>query len=438
MKNKTMLIIAIVAIIMIIICAILLHIISKYLNSDYLETDFEAQEMYEQQQEIKLLDNKNKYFVVKNILLSITSCIKEINGDMEYDTFEIEENQAMAAFLKEGLEIMNNMLDEQYKTSMNPTEESIVKIANRYNNYDYVIDKVYYCDKFVNMDIYIVEAYLGNEKLNVMIKTDTSNDTFSIFLEDYMKKYNYSNNMKIEDVNIQNTSVQKNQYNQFNYKNITDKAVANYYFENYTNIAKYQTKKAYELLEEEYKNKKFATYNQFENHIKQKENTVNLKGYKIIKGDDYTLYICKDNYNFIYIFKETFIGKYTVQLDDYTIPNKEITTSYEEMNELDKGANCVTKFFEMINMKDYNEAYQKLNNAFKNKKFAKEQDFQEYIKQKTFSINNINIESYSEEADKYIYNVTVTDALENSQEQYNYRIIVNLLEEADFEILFEI
>lgn len=437
MKNKTMIIVLIIVIIVILICLVLLNIINKYSNSDYYETEFENQIAYEQTNKIELLNNKNKYFAVNNILSSFISCIKEINGDMEYDTFMIEKDEAMKAFLDEGINIMNNMLDPLYKSEMNTTRQSLIQMAKKYDNYNLIIDKVYIYDKSVNIDIFIVNAFIGKQQLNIIIKTDSDNEVFSILLEDYMQKYDYNNEKIIG--NIADTAIQQaNENNVYEYKNITDKQMADHYFRNYMNMLKYQPNKAYELLDREYKNIKFSSYNDFERHIKEREHSLNLKEYKVLKGDKYTIYICKDKYDFIFLFKQTELMNYTVQLDDYTIKDDELIKQYEDMDELDKGANSIMQFFEMINMKDYKVAYDKLNEAFKQNNFKNEQNFEEYIKQKTFNVNNVNIKSYELETDTYIYNVTVKDALGSSTQEYIYRIIVNSLENAEFKVTFEI
>ena len=129
---------------------------------------------------------------------------------------------------------------------------------------------------------------------------------------------------------------------------------------------------------------------------------------------------------------------YTVQLDDYTIENKELVEEYNKLRQVDKGAKNVEKFFEMINMKDYQNAYTKLDNTFKNNNFATLQKFEEFIKQQTYNYNSINIESYAMiDSDLYTYTVKIRN-VENSNEQRTYKLIIKLLEGTDFKMSFEI
>ncbi len=439
MSNRKILIFGIIAIIVIIICVTLLFIINKYFNTDNYETNFENQILYENKQNIELLDNRNKYFVVEKIVSSLVSYIKETNGDMEYDKTLIDEQSAKDAFQKEGTKIINEMLDDEYKKAMNNNDANIINFAKKYNNYQSIIDKIYIYDKSAKIDIYIVYAFIGNEEFNLIIKTDSEDNTFSIFLNDYFKKYNYNENMKIEDINISEASIEENEYNKFSYTNISDKQMAQYYLNNYMKLVRTNPSLAYNLLDEQYKESKFKTYDKFVNYTQEKKDMlITLKEYKIINDKEYTIYICKDQYDFVYIFKEKSLMNYTVQLDDYTIENKELVEEYNKLRQVDKGAKNVEKFFEMINMKDYQNAYTKLDNTFKNNNFATLQKFEEFIKQQTYNYNSINIESYAMiDSDLYTYTVKIRN-VENSNEQRTYKLIIKLLEGTDFKMSFEI
>lgn len=439
MSNRKILIISIVAIIVIIICAILLFVINKYFNTDNYETDFENQILYENTESIELLNNRNKYFVVEKILSSLVSYIKETNGDMEYDTTLIDEQSAKDAFQKEGTQIINQMLDEEYKKAMNSNNINIINLAKKYNDYQSIIDKVYLYDKSAKIDIYIVYAFIGNEEFNIIVKTDSENNTFSIFLEDYFKKFNYNKDMKIEDINISEASIEENDYNKFSYTNITNKQMAQYYLNNYMKLIRANPQLAYSLLEQQYKESKFETFNKFANYTQEKKDMlITLSEYKIINDKDYTMYICKDQYDFVYIFKETALMNYTVQLDDYTIENEELTQEYNELKMVDKGAKNVEKFFEMINMQDYQKAYAKLDTNFKNNNFSTLQKFEDFIKQQIYKYSTINVESYTMiDSDLYTYTVKITNK-ENSDEQKTQKVIIKLLEGTDFIISFEI
>ncbi len=441
MNNNKILVLSIIVIIIIIICLIMLVVINKYFNTDNhkYETDFEQQVLYENDEEIKLLDNKNKYFVIEKIVSEITSYIKETNGDMEYDTTLIDEETAKKAFQKEGLQIINYMLDNEYKNSNKNVDDTIINMARKYKDYQNTIDKVYIYDKSANIDIYIVYAFIGNEEFNIVIKTDSENNTFSIFLSDYLEKYNYSKIMQTRDIKISENSIEKNDYNQFKYTNISENQMPKYYLNNYIKLMKSNTKLAYSLLEEEYKKNRFSTFDEFNSYAQEKKDIqVSISKYKIVKKDNYTIYVCEDTHGFVYIFKEIALMNYTVQLDNYTIENEELVEEYAKLKTVDKGAENVRKFFEMLNMKDYKSAYNKLDNTFRNNNFSTLQIFENYIKQRVYNNNIINIESYTMvDTDIYTYKVNIQNAL-NTKEEYNYNIIIKLLEGTNFIMSFEI
>ena len=78
--------------------------------------------------------------------------------------------------------------------------------------------------------------------------------------------------------------------------------------------------RAYELLDEKYRMKKFGNIENFKEYI----NNLNYTTYKVDKYyvDDkvnYTIYGVYDKNGNLFIFKTEGVMKYTVYLDDYTV-----------------------------------------------------------------------------------------------------------------------
>lgn len=434
-KEKMIILCAIIIIFIIIIGSILIYILNKYYNSDYINTEFENQVLYDQVSDVEILDNRNKYFVIEKIISSLTSYIQKINGDMQHYAVVLDESKAKET----NVDIISNMLDSQYKEEMNITKQDVVNIAKKYNNYTYILDKIYVYDKSVDIDIFIVYAFLGDKEFNVMIKMDSKNETFSLFLDDYLKKYGYDEDARLEDINIQTISIPKNKYNGFKYINIEDEQMAKHYLTNYINIVKYKTKKAYELLDDEYKNKSFPRYNDFEEYVnKVKQQDIVFDSYEVRKTDDYILYICKDKQGSSYVFKAMGVVNYTVQLDDYTIQNAEIDDVYKNMNEEDKCKSNIKSIFQMINMKEYASIYEKINNTFKTNNFSTLQQFETYIKNTFFDYNIIGQIIIEEQGTNYVMNVSYKDGTNSEVETRNKIFVMRLSETAEFEISFEI
>lgn len=232
------------------------------------------------------------------------------------------------------------------------------------------------------------------------------------------------------------------EYNSIEYIHITDKVMAKKYFEDYIQTMINNPKRAYELLQPEYKEKRFESYEEYDKFIQN--NLPFLKQLVIenisINGENKDKqYICKDQYGNSYIFKEMTVMNYTVQLDDYTLQNNEFDRIYKQASDRDKGLLNVAKFFKMINMQDYKSAYQVLDEKFKENYFDTQADFENYIKTKTFHYSKVNYKEYSNQiASIHTYKVILLDAAEESQTQIEFNIVMKLLEGTNFVMSFAI
>ena len=91
----------------------------------------------------------------------------------------------------------------------------------------------------------------------------------------------------------------------------------------------------------------------------------------------------------------------------------------------------------MINMKDYELAYNTLDSEFKAEKFNTLEKFKEYVQNEMFAHNKIKYEAYSNQMSPiYIYKIILKDATNENDKQYNYKILVKLLEKDNFKMSF--
>lgn len=230
--------------------------------------------------------------------------------------------------------------------------------------------------------------------------------------------------------------------NGIEYIHITDKQMAEKYFTNYMQMMINRTKRAYDLLEDEYKEKRFKTYEEYNTFIQQ--NMLFLKQNKleevaITEKEKNKIYTCKDKYGNIYVFKETAVMDYRVQLDDYTLNNERFNEIYKKAEDKDKGILNIDKFFEMINMQDYTSAYRVLDENFKQNYFKTQADFESYIKNKVFRYNKVTYQEYSNKiTDIYTYKIQLTDKTEEKQGQVEFNMVVKLLEGTNFVMSFAV
>lgn len=117
---------------------------------------------------------------------------------------------------------------------------------------------------------------------------------------------NYTMNPKTYDVN------------EYNLVNINDRQLAAIYLNDYRNYLKNNIDQAYELLNEEYRSKKFNNIEEFKTYI----NTININNMSVEKyniSDDKKIIDVYISDNDRFIFKIKNILEYEVYLDDTTV-----------------------------------------------------------------------------------------------------------------------
>ena len=120
------------------------------------------------------------------------------------------------------------------------------------------------------------------------------------------KYINYTMNPKTYDVN------------EYNLVNIYDRQLAAIYLNDYRNYLKNNIDQAYELLNEEYRSKKFNNIEEFKTYI----NTININNMSVEKyniSDDKKIIDVYISDNDRFIFKIKNILEYEVYLDDTTV-----------------------------------------------------------------------------------------------------------------------
>ena len=211
-----------------------------------------------------------------------------------------------------------------------------------------------------------------------------------------------------------------------------------FYFEQYKLKLIYNSKQAYELLEEKYKQKRFGNYQNFETNIKENSNEIEkseLKKYKIKTYDDYKEYLCIDNYNNYYIFKEKKPMEYTVLLDQYTIEDKIFLDEYNRVADSEKAQMNLNLFGQMINRHDYKSAYNKLNDEFKKEYFSNINDFIKYVKENMYNYCKFNYEEVTANESIYKIKTSILNK-ENEKESKTKRFIVELQEKGAYNVAF--
>ena len=383
---------------------------------------------------IKKVTDKTRYYIVKNIIDQYFEYINMIKDNTSTELEKEDSNLAVSAII--------NMYSKKYIQEFNITKQELQKNIKKYIDCEYNIDSIYMVEKSLPVNIYMTYVNIQNEKefTNFIIVVDSENSAFEIYGDEYVKKYKYNdeNRDKLRDLEIK--ELEQNDFNQIKNIKVTKQDIAMDYFNNYKYNMLNNPEKAYDLLEKEYREKRFGDVKQYQKYIeenKEEFEEIIPTQYLVNNYENYTEYVCKDKYENLYIFKETAIMDYTVQLDTYTITTDKFKEEYSKANNNKKVIMNIDKFIQMINNYDYKAAYEVLNMSFKEKYFKTEEEFKKYMQNNYYRYNDISLEKFSDENGTYVYNTTIQNKL-NKEEQKEMNIIMKLNNDTNFEMSFEV
>lgn len=223
--------------------------------------------------------------------------------------------------------------------------------------------------------------------------------------------------------------------------NYDEKVTMQTYFKQYIQNMVNNTNEAYLKLDSTYKEKRFPNYEQFEKYVTQNKEEIKksfIVQYKIAKYADYKEYLCKDNYNNYYIFKEKEYMNYEVMLDQYTINDKIFLDMYSKQDKKGKTQMNLNKFEQMLNREDYTAAYNVLDVKFKEKYFESEEKFIKYIKDNFYKHNKFLYSNISVEEEKYKVDTIVSNELNSFKQKIVKRFKVELINNTNFSISFDV
>lgn len=377
-----------------------------------------------------------------------------------YITFNDYINKYFDYILSQNSEGLLNLLSSDFINDEKISASNVLDNVDNINtNTTYNVKKIYELDTSVSVKNYFVYGYISNEetrnngqkeKCNFVIKLDYENNAFSIapygkIFNNYIKysddKVEQKNTIDYEKMSMK---IKSNADNKIILENISDEKIVQKYFNLYIEDSRYYTKNAYNYLDEEFKQKRFGSFENYRNYIKNIINmlmTSKLEKYKVNYYNDYKEYICQDNYGNYYIFKETRPMEYTLILDIYTTKISEISEKYNKSNNAQKTAINIEKFKQMINLKDYNSAYNVLDETFRNNNFGSVEKFEKYIKQNWPEFIDIKCSNYKEVNDVGTMDVQITErdiSGGQSSKVIGKTFIVKLIDENEFKMSFNI
>ncbi len=351
------------------------------------------------------------------------------------------------------------VLDEEYISENSITQDNVLDFFGKYKEYNSYSTKNMYNKEITEYEgtaniFYYLKGVVrinGNlEYIYTLIKVDSINQTYSIkFLKE--NQFNTiiedSNNVEIEKFEIKNK-----EYNQIYVTATTDYDICLKHMQDYKNALSNNVEEAYGMLDEQYREKRFGSLENFKIYREQKQETFgkeNFVQYLVNRYDTYKQYVCKDQFGNLYIFEETYPMEYTLKLDNYTIMTEKFKQEYDSVSEQAKVQMNINKFILMINNQDYESAYNILDNNFKNNNFKTLDEFKKYVKSNMYRYNKLNFQSFDVTGNTYLTSVEITDLSEGKYIDedkgtggtgyvYTWNFVMKLKDNYDFVLSFEV
>jgi len=404
-------------------------------GSDFDETDFESQDIYEVKNEVSKETNRNRYYAVQTIA-----------------------NKFINVMVDGGAKSIYNMLDPTYIKDFEITERNAYQKLNvlAIGNLDeyqrdnlevqFIVKEMYSIEKSSNIVICFLSGNIksnveeGKKEYSLIVEIDSKNNTFYILPEDYIKEKNYTDSSKFENYHTLLEEIPVNDYNKFNFTNIDDVNIIKDYLSYYKDIIAEDIEQSYDLLNEEYREARFDSKEEYKQYIKENIKdilSITITKYKTNQLDDYNEYICLDQNNNYYIFQETAIMDYKIMLDTYTLDTQEFLDKYKTGKPQTKVGMNVEKIVQALNMHDYKYIYNRLDQTFKENNFNTIDKFKEYMQEQYTECYGVEYYNVQEESGIYQQKIRLVPN-NNIDGTLEKTIIMQLKEGTDFVMSFSI
>jgi hypothetical protein len=380
--------------------------------------------------ELETLTDKIRFFTVKNC---VQQFLNEINTDSqkahEFTEQEIRQERY-------------NLLSKEYINNNDITVDNInsnLKTINTKAIFDALQIKYLKGEKIENYIVYGIMTSLNNEYMGniyVRVNMDRENKTFSI--EPISGNYN-----SIDDISIRynDDSIEKKDNNIYIEQSMTYENIAKTYFATYKRLVLARPEIIYNYLQNDYKEKRFENLSNFEKYVNSNKNEISqliFKKYQVNNNDEFLEVICTDQYQNLYIFEEISPMNFTLRLDTYTILSDKYKSTYDSQSNQQKVAMNIENWVNMLNQRDYINAYKMLDDTFKDNNLKTEQEFENYIKAKLPLHYSIEYTTYSNEGSTYAQTIKLSDITEKTSETITMNVIMQLKNNYDYVMSFSI
>ena len=346
----------------------------------------------------QIVEDMNEYTTIQGIIEKFNENVRYLNAtaaDLDLVVTPDQEASVVSEYKKIGLKYIEDVLAPNYKEKYSVDQTYISKMLTPYAKKKYTISNIFvvYDSEYINT--YFVYGNYEGMQYNFIIVLDRYRNTYQMYLNNYFNEQGYSSKdyKTMKTLNI--TSVEANDNNSFQYKNIEKQQTIGTYYDEFLKTARNNPDQAYNMLDSEYRSKRFETKEEFTQYISglPKDSMSKMATYTTTNAEGYTEYVCKDLLGNIFVFKVTGAMKYTVMLDTYTVNVLAYQNEYSEADTSKKAELRINIFFECINNKDYEKAYNYLNTTFRNTEFGSVEEFKKYVQTNWFSVNSFTAQN---------------------------------------------
>ena len=435
----------------IIVCVVVILLIILILNLTKNEDSLSEDNTIEYKEEyastigktFRKIDDFSMYYTTKNIIRNYITYFENVNSDVtvEVGRVEMTEKEIRDYQIQEGIKAIDCLFDKEYKESKNIDRNEIISFVAQYknnnstNSYKIEFDEIYIAEITDDKKVLLVYSKVNNKDFNCMIKVDLMNKRYSIFYEDFMKKEKYTKD-RTDEVKLDDSNIEQNDYNTFIYSSSNNQSSAIQYFSDLKEKMKNARKMLYDILDKEYKEKRFDNYEKFYNYLNNLNERIDRLDISKFKFLDNRIKII-DNYNNMYTFEIGDFMKYSIGMDDYTIEDNEFNEIYDKLSDANKVSVNIEKFIKMLNLKDYESAYKLLDSNFKKNNYPSIEAFKKYVEKNLFDYSKITtVNNSNKTGNYYITSLDLEDGESENIRKKQITIIMQLLEGTDFVMSF--
>ena len=134
----------------------------------------------------------------------------------------------------------------------------------------------------------------------------------------------------------------------------------------------------------------------------------------------------------------TAVKEFTTKLDTYTIATNKFLDTYNDSKNEEKVNMNINKWFLMLNNRDYNSAYNVLDETFRNENFGNEENFEKYMKEMYPLHYKVTLKNFSEQSDVYTQDIIFSDITGEDELENENTIIMQLKDNTDFVMSFSV